>query len=305
MSGALLVDNKLHHEYWRKRSGTTSVSYVAATVDGYAPPPEGFSFTNALDDNAGTSFKVSNFNDQVDVTLTFPTAISLNGFAVYGHNLTRNQGLKITYSTDGTNFFEFEGTPYTENTYKPVDNFYKPFGAVFSSVISSIVKLRFETISWSPDSYISILSAGVWVTSGVEISAPFIPPTFTTQEYSIKRNNKGNHLISDVRRVPTKLSINLQKFSEDELYATSDSAQLTTINGLTATYPFIEYMGYFLSRHPFFFMYTKGYSTDSAAQQIIDQQKIYFCTTDKGLKPPSYSSPTLLDWKINALGYIE
>ena len=108
-----------------------------------------------------------------------------------------------------------------------------------------------------------------------------------------------------MRKVPQKLQINLNHFSEADLYLGSDDAQTTIINGLSATYPYAEYLGYFLSRHPFFFMYNKGASTDANSKQIFDQEKIYFCTVDKTLSQPKYSSPTLLSWTIKALGYME
>ena len=306
MSGALLVENKLHHEYWRKKSGETTIAY--STASGYAAPPAGFSFANALDDNAGTSFMISSFSEQVIAEMAFPVGVTVNGFCFYGHNLTSNQGIKITYSTattGTTNFVDFKGTPYTSNLYKPTDNFYKPFGAVFANPISAIRRLRIETVAWGVESYMQIMSSGMWLTDNIDISLPFVPPTFSPQEASIKRNNNGNHLISDVRKVPQKLQINLNHFSEADLYLGSDDAQTTIINGLSATYPYAEYLGYFLSRHPFFFMYNKGASTDANSKQIFDQEKIYFCTVDKTLSQPKYSSPTLLSWTIKALGYME
>jgi len=52
-------------------------------------------------------------------------------------------------------------------------------------------------------------------------------------------------------------------------------------------------------------MYNKGTTGDDDATKQADQQKLYFCTIDGSLKQPSYSSPTLLNWSINAIGYIE
>ena len=309
MSGALLVENKLHRAYWRKITGVeTGLAYVGSTTSGYDAPAEGFSFANALDDNGGTSFMIQSFGKQVDATLTFPSALTFNGFAVYGHNLTSNQGLKIKYSTSDTgttNFNEFKATPYTSNEYKPSDNSFKPFGALFSSTITGVRRLRFETIAWNSKNFITIISAGMWVSSGINITAPFVPPSFAPHEVSMKRNNKGNHLLSDVRKVPQKLNIKLTRFSEDDLYTTTDTAQNTIINGLNTTHPFIDYMGHFMSRHPFFLMYQQGNASDSNSVRISDQQKIYFCNISKQLDQPKFSSPTLLDWSIKCLGYVE
>lgn len=303
MSGALLLENKLHHEYWRRKSGQTTV--VSLENDDYGSA-EGYPFVNCIDDGGATTFRVDPEKGKAFITITFPIATTMNGFAIYGHNLQRNQGIKILYDTDtdGSIDTDFKGTPYTSNTYKPADNLYSPFGAVFDSSVT-VRRLTIETEGWSEHSYISILSMGHWLTDHVEISAPFVPPSFTPYKASIKRNNNANYLASDVKKIPQKIKINLQHFSETDLYTTSDSAQYTRINALTKTWPFIDYAGYFLSRYPFFFMYNKGIAGDSSANKISDQQKLYFCTIDGGLKQPSYSTPTLLNWSINAIGYIE
>ena len=89
------------------------------------------------------------------------------------------------------------------------------------------------------------------------------------------------------------------------MYDSTDAAQTTTINGFSSTFGFIDYMGYFLPRHPFFLMWHEGISTESATLQITDQQKMYFCTMDRQLSQPQFTTPTLINWSIRALGYIE
>ena len=304
MSGALLVDNKLHHEYWRGRGGGATISYV--TTAGFEAPEAIYSFGNALDDIAATKFRTKTAGNQVRAIITFQNPVTLNGFAVYGHNLTRSQGITIKYDTDtsGDVTSSFASAPHVSSLYGPTDNLYTPFGATFTSPIANIKRLQITTHNWNTNNFISILSAGMWLKSNIDISTPFIPPSFTTYESAIKKNNKGDPFTSDVTKVPQKIQINLQQFSEDDLYAQTDPAQLTSINGLNSTHGFVDYLGYFMSQYPFFFMYNKGAATDSTAQQRADQQKLYFCTIDRGLQQPKYSSPTLLNWKISAIGYM-
>lgn len=300
MSGAMLVENELHHTYWRKKGGATTIIYQAGAA------AAGHGFENCIDENGGTTFKIAN-STQVRVRITFPANLSMNGFAIYGHNLNFNQGIKIRSSSDlggTTGEFEDAGGVYTHE-YKPADNLYKPFGAMWTDNNFSVRYLTIETIGWTTESYISIMSAGQWVTSHIDVTAPFTPPSFAPYENSIKRNNKGNPLLNDVRKVPQKLNIKLNNFSEDDLEDTTDTAFNTSINGEQKTWPMIEYLGYFVSRYPFFVMYTQGVTGETDFQIKADRNKIYYCTIDKSLKQPSYASPTLLNWNINAIGYIE
>lgn len=300
MSGALLVENELHHEYWRKRNGTTTISYQTGA------PATGHGFENCIDENAGTTFKIAN-STQVRVKILLPIAATMNGFCIYGHNLKRNQGVAIKYSAGtGATTAEFEdaGEIYTHE-YKPADNLYKPFGAMWTDGDYSVRYLTIETIGWTTESYISIMSAGMWVTSGINISAPFTPPSFTPYETTIKRNNKGNPLLSDTRKVPQKLNIKLNNLEESDLESKFDVAFYTRINGQQKAYSMIEYLGYYMPRYPFFVMYTQGVSGESDSLIAEDRNRLYYCTIDKSLRQPSYSSPTLLNWNINAIGYIE
>jgi hypothetical protein len=301
MAGALLVENELHHEYWRKRSGTTRIVYQAGE------PATGHGFENCIDENAGSTFKIAN-STQAVILITFPTGLAMNGFAIYGHNLTKDQGITIHYDDDDiqstTLDFEDAGSIYT-NTYKPADNLYKPFGAMWTDSNKSVGQLKITTVGWTTESYISIMSAGMWVTSGINVSAPFTPPNFTPYETTIKRNNKGNPLLSDTRKVPQKLNIKLNNFEESDLEDTTDAAFNTRINGEQKAFSMIEYLGYYMPRFPFFVMYTQGVSGESDSLIAEDRNRLYYCTIDRSLRQPSYSSPTLLNWNINAIGYIE
>ena len=301
MSGAMLVENELHHTYWRKKGGATTITYQAGAA------AAGHGFENCIDENAGTTFKIAN-STQVRVKILFPTQLAMNGFAIYAHNLTKDQGVFISYSDDisgATAHFEDDGSVYTHE-YKPADNLYRPFGAMWTDPIGFPVRyLTIETIGWTTESYISIMSAGQWVTSHIDVTAPFTPPSFAPYENSMKRNNKGNPLLNDVRKVPQKLNIKLNNFSEDDLEDTTDIAFNTSINGEQKAWPMIEYLGYFVSRYPFFVMYTQGVTGETSAQIKADRNRLYYCTIDKSLKQPRYASPTLLNWNINAIGYIE
>ena len=303
MSGAMLVENELHHMYWRKKLSMFGVTTIAYATGAAAA---GHGFENCIDENAGTTFKIAN-STQATVRITFPANASMNGFAIYGHNLTKDQGIKIRSSSDlggTTGDFEDVGDIYTHE-YKPTDNLYKPFGAMWTDGNFTVRYLTIETIGWTTESYISIMSAGQWVTSHIDVTAPFTPPSFTPYENSIKRNNKGNPLLNDVRKVPQKLNIKLNNFSEDDLEDTTDTAFMTRINGELKAWPMIEYLGYYLSRYPFFVMYTQGVTGETSAQIKADRNRLYYCTIDKSLKQPRYTSPTLLNWNINATGYIE
>ena len=297
MSSAMLVENKLHHEYWRK-SVKPTIAISGATEQA------GYEFVNCIDENGGTAFKVS--GGQAVITITFDAQKAMNGFAIYGHNLTKTQGIQIEWdgndSGDINIDFEDDGTVYTD-VYKPADNSYKVFGAYINET-RDVRRLKITTVGWDSESYISILSMGMWVTEGIDISAPFIPPMYSPQESVMKRNNKGNTLLSDVRKTPQKLKINMTQFSEAELLSTADAAQTTTINGETKAFPLVEYVGYYAARYPFFFMYIQGIAGESAADRKANRDKLYYCTVDKSLKQPSYASPTLLNWSINAIGYM-
>lgn len=313
MSSAMLVENKLHHEYWRKAVKPT-IAVTGATEQA------GYEFVNCIDENGGTAFKVS--GGQAVITITFDSQKLLNGFAIFGHNLKFNQGIQVKFSTALTgDFFDFKATNAaeigvynSEPVYNPSDNSYKAFGCAFKQTFFLVRRLQITTVGWDSESYISILSAGLWVNQGIDISAPFVPPMFAPQETVMKRNNKGNPLLSDVRAMPQKLKINMTQFSEDDLLLQIDNYKQvgsglldytkSTINGETKNFPLVELVGHYVSRYPFFLMYMQGTDGETDAQIKADRDKIYYCTVDKSLKQPSYSSPTLLNWSINAIGYI-
>lgn len=307
MSGAILVENKLHHEYWRKTTKPT-IAVTGATEQ------TGYEFVNCIDDNAGTSFKVS--GGQAVITITFDAQKIMNGFAIYGHNLTKDQGIKIEFDANTSGDVDggfFDGTDVYTSTYKPADNSYKVFGANFTDTTSFLCRrIKITTIGWDSDSYISILSMGMWVNEGIEISAPYTPPFFATQENAMKRNNKGNPLLSDVRKVPQKLKINLNQYSEADLYSTLnyapqatvlDDYTKSTINGETKNFPLVELVGYYASRHPFFIMHNRSKS-GTLAEQKAERDKMYFCTIDKSMAQPRFTSPTIINWSFSALGYM-
>lgn len=296
MSGAILVENKLHHEYWRKTTKPT-IAVTGATEQA------GYEFVNCIDDNAGTSFKVS--GGQAVITITFDAQKLMNGFAIYGHNLTKTQGIKIEYDTDASGDIDtaFTSSQYDAGgTFKPADNSYKVFGAYLGAT-QLVRRLKITTVGWDSDSYISIVSMGMWVHQGVEISAPYTPPFFATQENAMKRNNKGNPLLSDVKKVPQNLKINLNQYSEDELLVATNGAQTTTINGENKIFPLVEYIGYYASRHPFYLMHNQG-ETGTNAERKAERDKMYFCTIDNSMAQPRFTSPTIINWSFNALGYM-
>ena len=169
MSGALLVDNKLHHEYWRGRGGGATISYD--TSASFEAPEDIYSFGNALDDIAATKFRTKTTGKQVRATITFANPVTLNGFAVYGHNLSRSQGITIKYDTDtsGDVTSSFASAPHVSSLYGPTDNLYTPFGATFDTEITGIKRLQITTHNWNTNNFISILSAGMRLKSNISV----------------------------------------------------------------------------------------------------------------------------------------
>ncbi len=144
-----------------------------------------------------------------------------------------------------------------------------------------------------------ILAIGVWQDS-IDISAPYTPPNFALREFSVKRNNQGNFMSSETRRVPQKLSININQLSEADLDVSA--VALNSSVDFSGENTFINYLGYFLSQFPFYIMHDTGIGTN--AEIKTKRNQIYFCTADKSIKQPSFKTPTLLNWQINAIGYI-
>lgn len=297
--GAILAENKLHHAYWRSASKPT-----ITTVSG--GEKSGFEFVNMFDNNAHTSFKNNN-NTQSVIKFDFGSNVKLNGYAVYGHNLksgVTDPRIKIEYSTDNSSYLPFtDSAVYPANgEAQPANNNAEAFCVYLKGTTITARYIQFTTLNWTTDTFISTLALGNFV-DNVNISAPYTMPSFTPQEVSIKRNNQGNLLSSDVRKIPQKLNIKLTTLQESDLDATQTDITLATINGLTATYSFIDYLGYFVSRFPFFVLHDDG-GDGSNAEKLADRNKVYFCTIDKSLKQPAFASPTTLNWSINAIGYI-
>ena len=300
--GAILAENKLHHAYWRSASKPTITQQTSTQATG-------FEFVNMFDNNAHTSFKNSS-NTQTKIAFSFASSVKMNGFAVYGHNLDSTQKIIVQYSNasslpavDGSWSTFTDDAVYLANGQVGVpDNFNQAFCCYLKGTLVDVRHLRITTVNWTTSTFISTFSAGTFV-DNVNISAPYTMPSFTPQEVSIKRNNKGNFLSSDVRKIPQKLNIKLTTLQESDLDATQTDITNTTINGLAATYSFIDYLGHFVSRFPFFVLHDDG-GSGTNAEKLADRNKVYFCTIDKSLKQPAFASPTTLNWSINAIGYI-
>ena len=294
--GAILAENKLHHLYWRsatKPTITTGTGTVAS----------GFEFVNMFDNNAHTSFK----NGSATQTVTVIDMLGnqkFNGFAVYGHNLTTSMGIKVEHSADNSSYNTFTDSAVygADGVIHPTNNNGDAFCCYLKGDIKNNRYIRFTTVGFTTSTFISTFALGNFV-DNVNISAPYTMPSFTPQEVSFKRNNQGNLLSSDVRKIPQKLNIKLTTLQESDLDATQTDITLATINGLTATYSFIDYLGHFASRFPFFVLHDDG-GSGTNAEKLADRNKIYFCTIDKSLKQPAFASPTTLNWSINAIGYI-
>lgn len=298
---ALLLDNKLYRDYW----GTTSKTDVITVQAGIEA--EGHPFVNMFDHNAGTSFKIGS-GTQAEIEFYHGGTLNdLNGFAVYGHNLRPNQGIKVEYNVStgaGFSFSDFtdSGSIYS-NTYYP-DSTGKAFGAYLGEFIGAR-RIKITTVNWDTDSFISIMSSGVWLDYNINISAPFTPPLASLTEQMIKRNNNGNPLLNQVRKAPTKLSINLTTYEIDDLTTIVNNEYSTTVRGDALRAPFVDYITYFASRFPFFVMYDVGLASDSDSDKADKRNRVYYASIDKTVKQPAYNTPTTLNWKIPCIGYIE
>lgn len=298
---ALLLDNLLYRSYW----AATDKPSITVTAGSEA---EGHPFVNMFDHNAGTSFKIgSGTQATINIGAINPLGgLRSNGFAVYGHNLTTNQGLTIEYdgSSAGTSYSDFNFDPYTSNTYTP-DETGKAFGVLFDTDIS-IRHIRITTHNWTTDSYVSILSLGIWLQQGIELTAPFTPPFSAVSENMIKRNNNGNPLLNSVRSAPTKLSLNLAPFEYDDINANLSSNYDTQIDGQVVGTPNLaHYVSYHCSHFPFFVMHDVGLSGDSNSTLRDKREEVYFATIDRTMTQPRYNTPTTLNWRIPAIGYVK
>ena len=295
--GAILADDILHHNYWRSTSKPT-----ITTTD--TNEQSGFEFVNMFDNNAHTSYMLAT-NQQGVTIIDFGLGVAktFNGFAIHGHNLTPSQGIKLEYSvSDGTTFVAF-----TDSAIYPADAEIKPdtslghnFG-VYRKEGSNIAAryLKITTIGWTTDSFISNLFIGLWQ-DGINVSTPYTPPNFALREFSVKRNNEGNFMSSETRKIPQKLRINLNTLNESDLEVTAVSTNSDTQFGTQNT--LINYLGHFVTQFPFFIMHDTGSGTN--AEIKAKRNEIYFCTADKSVQQPSFKTPTTLNWSINAIGYI-
>ena len=291
--GAILAENKVHQLYW----SATSKPTITTTNTNEA---SGFEFVNMFDNNAHTSYMLATGTQGVTIIDFGSDTFEFNGFAVYGHNLTNTQGIKIEHSDDNASY-----TILTDSAVYPANGEIKPktdLGQAFGLYLkgSTFTKryLRITTVGWTTSSFISNLSIGSW-TDGINIQTGYTPPSFTLHESTIKRNNEGNFMSSDVRKIPQKLNISLINLTQSDLDATGTS---TTETSFSTESTFINYLGFFLSRFPFFVMHDTGSGTNSEISDTRNQ--IYFCTADKTIKQPVFQTPTTFSWTINAIGYI-
>jgi len=293
--GAILAENAIHHLYWRATSKPT----ITTTNTN---EKSGFEFVNMFDNNAHTSYMLSTATQGVTI-IDFGSgnSISLNGFAVHGHNLSTSQGIKVEYSTNGSDY-----TLLTDSAVYPSDGEHKPsnglgqcFGVYTKGTTVTPRYIKITTVGWTTTSFISNLAIGMWQ-DDINIASPYTPPSFALQEASVKRNNQGNFMSSETRKIPQKLTINLINLTESDLEASA--VALNSSVDFSGENTLINYLGFFLSRFPFYVMHDTGSGTN--AQIKSDRNQIYFCTADKSIQQPSFRTPTTLNWRINATGYI-
>lgn len=288
----ILAENKLHTEFFRSTSQPT-IAYSPSTFNA------DHLVNNLFDNNSATVFRV---NSDLAVIITLPANITLNAVFFYGHSMRTDRGIKISTSTDGSAYTVFtDSAVYPANGENfPIDNNGKCFGVYLAGESRTAKYIKIETIGWDSETFLSNMAVGD-VVSDVRIRAPYRPPLFASQKGEIKRNKLGNPLPTDFRKVPTRLNISLDLYTEAQLDATTTS---TTINGLTKSYSFIDNLGFFLSRHPFYVMHDDGASASSNSAKKIARNKIYFCVADGDIGAPVFSDPINLSWNLKALGYV-
>ena len=291
--GAILAENKIHQLYWRSTSRPT----ITTTNTNEA---SGFEFVNMFDNNSHTSYMLATGTQGVTIIDFGSDTFVFNGFAIYGHNLTTTQGIKIEHSDNGTSY-----TLLTDSAVYPANGEHLPknglgqaYGVYLKGTTLTKRYIKITTVGWTTSTFISNLSIGVW-TDDIKIVAPYTPPSFTKQQVTAKRNNEGNFLSSQTRKIPQKLNISLINLTQSDLDATGTN---TTETSFSTESTFINYLGFFLSRFPFFVMHDTGTGTNSEIKDTRNQ--IYFCTIEGSLNQPQFATPTTFSWSINAVGYI-
>ena len=305
---AILADNLLHRLYWRSLSDNrfTIAVYATGTTDAVTQKT-GYEVQNVFDNNGHTSFKLPS-STQVDIVLTFKQNMFTNGLAFYGHNLNSGQGLKVQYKADSGSYAVLipDAPNVSDGVFKPASDRYHAF-AGYQPAALEFDTLKITTVGWDTTSFLSCMSLGMWLDEGINIAAPFTAPYYAPVELDQKRNSKGNMLGNQVRKIPQKLSLNINNLSESDLETVGTSSSYKALfynSDVSPNRNFVEYIGDYVSRYPFFVMWNTGLSTDTAAIQQADRNQVYYCVVDKTIKQPAFRTPTALSWKIGLMGYI-
>ena len=302
MGAAILVDNILKDNYdARPRVMTVTEVDSGGSAVSSSNVQEGYGFANLFDNMGHTSFKIGAGGGQVIHQIDFGATVKANGFALYGHNFTSSKGLKIEVSTDNVTYSPFiaDAPNVSDGIFTAPNGRGFAFGAKGS--LDSFRYLRIHTVGFDGSEHLSVLRIGLWLDEGLDISAPFIPPYFTPHEFTTKRNNKGNLIGGQIRKMPTKLSIKINALSESDLESTTAEAVSNDAEGRN----FIQYASDRMAREPFFLMWKQRDTSDTAAVQAADEGEMYYCTVDRSLKQPAFSSGTILNWSFRLIGYTE
>lgn len=302
---AILVENDLALNVSGAQGSSKGTVTDDPLVDG-SISAAGHGFANTLDGNGGSTWKIGSSAQAVSDVLLSASKV-VNGFAVYGHNLNPLQGIKVEYTTGttaGSGYSDFTDAGSVYTAYYYPDRKGRAFGAYIDGNIA-VRRIRITTVGWTSESYISVFSMGMFLLDGFNLSAPFTPPLFASQESTMKRNNKGNPTLTDTRKVPTKLNLNIATMEFDDVINSLTDHDCYMNGDAVYNPPFAEYIGYHVAKYPFFVMYDTGLSTDTDATVLEKRNRVYYCTVDRNLKQPAYSSPTTLKWRIPCMGYIE
>ncbi len=246
---------------------------------------EDFPFSAAFDGNPSTGFK-SGSATAPTIIINFPSGQDFNAIGVFSPRTTATTILvahsttaDISSATD-SNWVETPMNRAGNNTGVSkvgmnISSLRSADVAITTTDLTGIRSLKFTFTNLDPQTdVITHMQVGQAVEVG--ISQPYNPPTFTTFQSTMKRNNKGNPLISDKLKAPSKVAFNITDLTEAEM-----KSLISDLGDLYVP-----------------FMVTTSYDLTSEIKG-----RAYYCILDRDLDQPRYVKPRSMSWRIKVLGH--